>query len=200
MTAGLIIYTLYRYRMQKLIELERVRTRIATDLHDEIGSNLSLIAMIGEAARRRAANDSQMAGWLSTIAGTSRETVDAMSDIVWAVNPGKDRLSDLTQRMRRVAEEALSPRDVTLDFSAPDKADIKLDADTRREVFMIFKEGLNNIVRHSQCTKVAIDFRVASGRLSLKVSDSGRGFEVGVATEGNGLVNMRRRAEKLRGK
>ncbi|PYS65121.1 MAG: hypothetical protein DMF76_03460 [Acidobacteria bacterium] len=200
MTAGLIIYTLYRYRMQKLIELERVRTRIATDLHDEIGSNLSLIAMIGEAARRRAANDSQMAGWLSTIAGTSRETVDAMSDIVWAVNPGKDRLSDLTQRMRRVAEEALSPRDVTLDFSAPDKADIKLDADTRREVFMIFKEGLNNIVRHSQCTKVAIDFRVASGRLSLKVSDSGRGFEVGLATEGNGLVNMRRRAEKLKGR
>ncbi len=200
LTVGLIIYALYRYRMQKLIELERVRTRIATDLHDEIGSNLSLIAMIGEAARRRASNDSQMAGWLSTIAGTSRESVDAMSDIVWAVNPGKDRLIDLTQRMRRVAEEVLSPRDVALDFSAPDKSeDIKLDADTRREVFMIFKEGLNNIVRHSRCTKVGIDFRVESGRLSLKVSDNGRGFETGVATEGNGLANMRRRAEKLRG-
>jgi len=141
-----------------------------------------------------------MAGWLSTIAGTSRESVDAMSDIVWAVNPGKDRLIDLTQRMRRVAEEVLSPRDVALDFSAPDKSeDIKLDADTRREVFMIFKEGLNNIVRHSRCTKVGIDFRVESGRLSLKVSDNGRGFETGVATEGNGLANMRRRAEKLRG-
>ena len=200
LTVGLMIYALYRYRMQKLIELERVRTRIATDLHDEIGSNLSLIAMIGEAARRRASNDSQMAGWLSTIAGTSRETVDAMSDIVWAVNPGKDRLIDLTQRMRRVAEDLLSPRDVALAFNAPDKADdTKLDAETRREVFMIFKEGLNNIVKHSHCTKVTIDFRVESGGLSLKVSDNGKGFETGVATEGNGLANMRRRTEKLRG-
>lgn len=201
LTVGLIVYALYRYRMQKLIELERVRTRIATDLHDEIGSNLSLIAMIGEAARRRATGDSQMAGWLSTIAGTSRETVDAMSDIVWAVNPGKDRLIDLIQRMRRVAEDALSPRDMTLDFSAPGpEEDIKLDADTRREVFMIFKEGLNNIVRHSDCTKVRVEFRVDSGRLSLKLCDNGKGFQPGVAIEGNGQANMRRRAEKLRGK
>jgi len=200
LTVGLIIYALYRYRMQKLIELERVRTRIATDLHDEIGSNLSLIAMIGEAARRRATNDSQMAGWLSTIAGTSRETVDAMSDIVWAVNPGKDRLIDLTQRMRRVAEESLSPRDIVLSFNVPGKADdIQLDAETRREIFMIFKEALNNIVRHSYCTKVAIDFRVDAGRLSLDVSDNGKGFDPETAAEGNGLTNMRRRAEKVNG-
>ena len=200
LTLALMIYALYRYRMQKLIELERVRTRIATDLHDEIGSNLSLIAMVGEAAHRRATDD-QMAGWLSMIAGTSRETVDAMSDIVWAVNPGKDRLLDLAQRMRRVAEDALSPRDVTLGFSAPDKTqDMKLDADLRREVFMIFKEGLNNVVRHSQCTRVDVDFRVASGRLLLSVSDNGQGFETQLATDGNGLANMSRRAEKLRGR
>ena len=197
---ALIAYSFYRYRVARLLELERVRTRIATDLHDEIGSNLSLIAMIGEAARRRATNDSQMARWLSTIAGTSRETVDAMSDIVWAVNPGKDRLIDLSQRMRRIAEEALSPGDVTLDFNAPGQADgIKVSADTRREVFMIFKECLNNIVRHSHCTAVEINLRVASGQLSLKVSDDGKGFDTDVASDGNGLANMRRRAEKLRG-
>jgi ligand-binding sensor domain-containing protein/signal transduction histidine kinase len=200
LTVGLIVYALYRYRLQKLIEIERVRTRIATDLHDEIGSNLSLIAMIGEAARRRVSRDSQLADWLSTIAGTSSETVDAMSDIVWAVNPGKDRLIDLTHRMRRVAEDMLSPRDVRLDFSAPDETeDIKLDAETRREVFMIFKESLNNIVRHSQCSKVGIDFRAKSGRLLLRISDNGNGFETAVATEGNGLGNMRRRAAELNG-
>ncbi len=197
---GLIAYALYRYRMQKLIELERVRTRIATDLHDEIGSNLSLIAMIGEVARKRVAGDSQISSWLATIAGTSRESVDAMSDIVWAVDPGKDRLADLTQRMRRVAEDALLPRDITLEFKAPGQADdIKLDADTRREVFMIFKEALNNIVRHSQCTTVTIDFRLWSGTLLFEISDDGRGFDKEVASNGNGLANMQRRAAKLRG-
>ena len=201
LTTGLMIYAFYRYRTQRLIELERVRTRIATDLHDEIGSNLSLIAMMGEAARRRASHDSQMAGWLSTIAGTSRETVDAISDIVWAVNPGKDRLLDLTQRMRRVAEDLLSSRDVALSFNAPGKADdMALDAETRREVFMIFKEGLNNIVRHSHCTRVAIDFRVEAGRLWLSLSDNGKGFDTHATVAGNGLANMCRRAERVKGR
>ncbi|HMH45783.1 MAG TPA: two-component regulator propeller domain-containing protein [Pyrinomonadaceae bacterium] len=118
LSVGLTAYALYRYRLKKVIEIERVRTRIATDLHDEIGSNLSLIAMIGEAARRRVSSDSQLADWLSTIAGTSSETVDAMSDIVWAVNPGKDRLSDLTYRMRRVAADMLSPRDCQAGFQS----------------------------------------------------------------------------------
>ena len=123
-----------------------------------------------------------------------------MSDIVWAVNPGKDRLIDLAQRMRRVAEDALSPRDVTLNFNAPDKTeDMKLDADKRRELFMIFKEAVNNVVRHSECTNVDIGFRVESGRLLLRVSDNGKGFDPQVATDGNGLSNIARRAEKLRG-
>lgn len=202
MTVSLAAYSLYRRHIARLLELERVRTRIATDLHDEIGSNLSLIAMVGEVANRRvSARDSQMSAWLSMIASTSRETVDAMSDIVWAVNPSKDRLVDLTQRMRRVAEDLLTARDIALRFSAPDKAaDVKLGADTRREVFMVFKESLNNIVRHSQCTQTEVEFQTENGWLSLKLSDNGKGFDTSSAMEGNGLASMRRRALNLGGK
>ncbi|HEX6463296.1 MAG TPA: two-component regulator propeller domain-containing protein, partial [Vicinamibacterales bacterium] len=194
---GLIVHLLYRYRLSRLLELERVRTRIATDLHDEIGSNLSLIAMVSDVAGRAAKEaDSHVAERLSLIARTSRETVDAMSDIVWMVNPKRDRIGDLTQRMRRVADDACSAADIALQFIAPaDESEMKLGVDTRREIFMIFKEAVHNIVRHSRCTRARIELTVESTRLQLQVSDNGRGFDVTAASSGNGLVSMRRRAE-----
>jgi ligand-binding sensor domain-containing protein/two-component sensor histidine kinase len=201
MVVGFVAYFIYRVRVARLVEMERVRTRIATDLHDEIGSNLSLIAMIGEVANRHVpSDDSQMAVWLSLIASTSRETVDSMSDIVWAVNPQKDSLSDLTQRMRRVADDNFSARNITFHFSAPSReTDIKLGAETRREIFKIFKESVNNIVRHAECTHAAIELRIEAGWLVLKLSDNGQGFDVARASEGNGLASMRRRAKNLGG-
>ena len=201
LSIGLLAYALYRYRLVRLLELERVRTRIATDLHDDIGSNLSLIAMASEVANRQAkGHDERLANWLSLISTTSRETVDSMSDIVWAVNPAKDRLIDLVQRMRRVAEEILSSRDIAFHFSAPEnEADVRLAADTRREVFMIFKEGLNNIARHSQANKAELAMNVVNRTLVLKLLDDGCGFELNGQSQGNGLASMRRRAEKLNG-
>jgi ligand-binding sensor domain-containing protein/two-component sensor histidine kinase len=198
---GLGVYRLYRYRVSRVLEFANMRTRIATDLHDEIGSNLSLIAMVSEVAGRKVRQaDSQVAGWLSLIGNTSRETVDSMSDIVWAVNPNKDRIGDLTQRMRQVADDAFTTSDIAFHFSAPGVEDeIEVDAETRREVFMVFKEGVNNIVRHSRCTQAAIDLAIERNWLRLKLSDNGRGFDVSEASSGNGLSSMRRRAKKLGG-
>ncbi len=195
------VYALFRYRLARLLELERIRTRIASDLHDDIGSNLSLIAMVSEAAHRQVpAGDRQMGEWLSLIAHTSREMVDAMSDIVWAVNPNKDWLHDLVQRMRRAAEDVFSVRQIEFRFNiAGQPRDVKLGADTRRELFMIFKEGINNIARHSQCTEAEIEFKVEENRLQLRIGDNGRGFNVAGAVDGNGMVSMRRRARKLGG-
>ncbi len=192
LAAGLIAYSLYRHRLARLLELERVRTRIATDLHDEIGSNLSLIAMVSEVANRTAKQDDpQVAGWLSLIASTSRESVDAMSDIVWAVNPNRDRLGDLTQRMRRVADEACSAANIALVFVTPaDESGLKLGVDTRRELFLIFKEAMNNIVRHAHCTETRIELRLEDRALQLRLSDNGRGFDVSSASTGNGLASI----------
>ena len=198
---GLAVYGGHRYRVARLVELARVRTRIATDLHDEIGSNLSLMAIVSDVANKKTGpKDSQMSEWLSLIAGTSRETMDAMADIVWVINPDKDRLLDLTLRMRRLADDIFTARNIAFHLSAPgDEADITLGADTRHEVFMIFKEGINNIVRHSECTRADVEFKVEQGRLVLKLSDNGKGFEPAGASDGNGLSSMRRRAKNLDG-
>ncbi|HYH85345.1 MAG TPA: ATP-binding protein, partial [Pyrinomonadaceae bacterium] len=212
LAVGLTIYTVDRYRIRRVVELERVRTRIATDLHDDIGASLSQIAILSEVVSARVGSDgdSPVSEPLATIAGTSREMVDSMSDIVWAINPKRDRLSDLAQRMRLFASDILSARDIRIRFSAPEAAkDVTVGADLRREIYLIFKETVNNLAKHSGATAAEVDFRLAGSRLVVVVSDDGKGFDVNGASEngdgervsmgGHGLGSMRQRAEKLGG-
>jgi ligand-binding sensor domain-containing protein/two-component sensor histidine kinase len=199
--AGLIAYALYSYRVRRLLELERVRTRIAADLHDDIGANLTKIGILSEVARQQVNDgDSPMAEPLSSIARISRESVASMSDIVWAINPKRDTLRDLTRRMREFAGEVLAGRDIEFELRAPAaETYLKLGADVRRTVFLIFKEAVNNIVRHSDCDKADIELRVEGSLLVLTVSDNGKGFDATREMAGNGLVSMRNRAASMGG-
>jgi ligand-binding sensor domain-containing protein/two-component sensor histidine kinase len=221
---GGLIFAVARSRLKRLVELERVRTRIATDLHDDIGSSLSQIAILSEVVSQRVPQDNApVIEPLSLIAGTSREMVDSMSDIVWAINPQRDHLSDLTQRMRRFASDILSARDINFRFRAPDaEKDIRLSADLRREVYLIFKECVNNLVKHSGCMEAELELRIVNGWIVLRISDDGRGFDTGTTASssgttvsggngssgssnggaslgGHGLASMRRRAAALGG-
>lgn len=192
---------LRRSREERFAELERVRRRIATDLHDDIGSSLTQISILSEVVQQQTpARDSQFAAPLSMIAGASRELVDSMSDIVWAINPQKDHLNDLALRMRRFASDVLTSRNIAFEFNEPDEEDdIPLGANIRREVFLIFKESVNNLVRHSNCSEVKIDFLIADGSLRLKVCDDGKGFDTSGNGDGHGLASMRQRAEGIGG-
>ena len=203
---AVITHLIYRYHARRQIELERVRTRIATDLHDDIGASLSKIAILSDLAEREAVvAQSAVTGSLGQIADTSRDALDSMSDIVWAVNPQRDHLSDLTQRMRRFAEDLLDARDIDFTFRAPvEDKDIRLGADLRREIYLIFKECVNNLVKHSGCTRAEIEFRVEGQWLVISVVDDGSGFDPEAATTnagmgGHGLMSMQRRAQALGG-
>ena len=202
-----VTHLAYRYHTRRLIELERVRTRIATDLHDDIGASLSKIAILSDVAGQElsARKGTPVAGPLAQIADTSRDCVDAMSDIVWAVNPQRDHLSDLTYRMRRFAEDLLDAKDIAFTIrSTLDDKDVPLGADLRREVYLIFKECINNLVKHSECTEARVEFGNDGPWLVISVADNGKGFAPvanGNATGmgGHGLANMQRRAHALGG-
>jgi ligand-binding sensor domain-containing protein/two-component sensor histidine kinase len=196
-----ISYWLHRFRVTRLLELERVRTRIATDLHDDIGASLSQIAILSEVASRSVdRTQAQLATPLTDIAGISRELVDSMSDIVWAIDPERDHLGDLVHRMRRFASDVLSPRDIRLVFqSPPEEQDLHMGADLRRQIFLIFKEAVHNALRHSGATEVNISFQVERGWLNLNVLDNGRGFDFVGDHDGHGLRSMRERARTVGG-
>ena len=196
-----VAYVIHRYRVDRLLELERMRTRIATDLHDDIGSSLSQIAILSEVVRQNVGQTSARVNEpLSRITTSSSELMGTMSDIVWAIDPHKDRLADLTQRMRRFASDVLTARSIDFEFQAPDiSRKLNLGADVRRQVFLVFKESVNNIVRHSACSHVDIDFRVDRDLLILLIKDDGQGFDPEPESDGHGLVSMQRRAEEMGG-
>ncbi len=198
---ALVAYTLYGYRVARFLEIERVRTRIASDLHDDIGSNLTKIAILSEVAQQQLSREVSDGGPLSSVARISRESLDSMGDIVWAINPKRDTLRELLRRMRGFATDIFTSRNIEFSFHPPaHDLDLKLGPDVRRDVFLIFKETVNNAVRHSGCSKVEIELKVVGAALVLRVSDDGKGFDAAQTGEGNGLVSMRRRAESLHGK
>ena len=195
---ALLAYALYRYRMAELLAVERIRVRIATDLHDDVGASLSQIAILSEVARRRIENaDAQAASPLSEIAAVSSELVDAMSDIVWAINPKHDHLGNLEYRLRRFANDVLGASNLNVEFrSTAADPELHIDADLRRQV-LLFKEAVNNIARHSGADQATVEFTVAQDSLLLRVVDNGKGFDPAAAADGNGLANIRKRASDL---
>jgi len=123
-----------------------------------------------------------------------------MSDIVWAINPKRDSLRDLARRMRSFASEVFSSRNIEFRFQTLRlEQDLKLGPDLRRDVYLIFKEAVNNILRHAACARAEIELRLDGSYLTLRVRDDGRGFDPKLAPEGNGLESMKRRAKAAGG-
>ncbi len=194
-----LAHALHRYRVRQLLQLERVRVRIAADLHDDIGSNLTQIAILSEVAQQRLDHaHPDVIIPISSIARISRESVASMSDIVWAINPKRDRLMDLVRRMRRLANDLPAGRGIQVQFHAPDGTqDPRLGAELRHDLFLIFKEAVHNAVRHSSCGKLDVELRLEKSSIEMKVADDGLGFDPESCGEGHGLGNMRRRARNL---
>jgi signal transduction histidine kinase len=197
--AGLVL--VHRRRVAHLVALERVRTRIATDLHDDIGSSLSQIAVLSELARRtHGGQDPRIEAPLSAIAETARAVVVSLSDVVWSVDPRRDLLRDLIQRMRRFVNDVFTARGIEIRFDADtESAGPALDVEVRRQVFLMFKEVVTNAARHSGASAVVVSVAQRDRRLIIQVEDNGRGFDPDAQRDGNGLDSLRRRAESVGG-
>jgi signal transduction histidine kinase len=167
-------------------------------LHDDIGSSLSQIAILSELARKKLAPSGT--GALDQIADVSRELVDSMSDIVWATDPNRDRVGDFAERMREFAGEVLGGSDIEfrLALTAID-ANQKLNANLRRQVYLIFKECIHNVIRHSAATEACVRLETTGGYLMLEVTDNGKGFDVARRSNGHGVDSLRERAASLAG-
>lgn len=198
---SLIAFVIYRNRLNRILEIERVRSRIATDLHDDIGASLSQIAILSEVMSQKLQKGTDVGTKpLATIAETSRDLMNSMSDIVWSINPKRDHLVDLVQRMRRFATEVLTAKEIEFDFEAPeDDLGGRLDLNTRRQIYLIFKEAVNNCVKHSGCSRVLVLVRRSGSGFEMTISDNGSGFSPDADNTGNGLTSMRQRAESIGG-
>jgi len=203
------IYAFYRYRLRQALKLQSIRNNIASDLHDEIGSTLSSISISSAVIRKKLNSDSAEANnLLSQISINTDNMMEAMSDIVWAVNTKNDKFDNVVNRMRAFAIEILEPDGILLNMNVSRQLDnVVLDMQQRKNLYLIFKEGINNIAKYAACKNVWVDINIHSGKIMMKIKDDGKGFIAGAAGEnqgttlgGNGLNNMQKRAAELSGK
>ena len=203
-------YLLYRYRLAQLLKVERVRTRIATDLHDDIGASLSRVAILSEVVKQQtASNGGQAAPLLTEIADSARGLVDSMSDIVWSIDPRRDDLQSVVRRIRQFASDVLEAKAIDWQLHVPPEVEsLKLGPEERQHLFLIFKEGINNVARHGDGAKsVSLSIKLEGRQLIGQINDDGCGFTPREPDEarskgrgGNGLPNMRARAAQLGGR
>ncbi|MBK9256894.1 MAG: hypothetical protein IPM42_15540 [Saprospiraceae bacterium] len=190
-----IIYAIFRYREIQLEKLEKWRQAVARDLHDDMGSTLSYIRMLSEMeAIREKANPS-----FQRISEKTGEVMANMSEIIWSINPANDNLKQILLKIQACAIEMLEPSGILLVFDLPDiPDDIRFSQEDRRHFFMIFKEAINNTAKYARATACHLNLKLANNTVTIQFSDNGTGFNPQFISMGNGLKNMKSRAEALK--
>ena len=193
----LLSFLIYRtYRARQLLRLHEIRNKIARDLHDDIGSTLNSISIYSEVAKKNRRDRDEA---LEMIGHASRMVIESMSDIVWTINPENDNFGKIIFRMKSFAYNLFRAKDIEFTFHADENlGDKKLSLEERRNFFLIFKESVNNLVKYSGAALVSITLRAENECIKLCVHDNGIGFDMEKENTGNGLKNMKRRADEMK--
>jgi signal transduction histidine kinase/ligand-binding sensor domain-containing protein len=183
------------------LERERTRDRIARDLHDDVASTLGSVVIYSESLKRQLERQGQSAELADRIGSLSQEAQEALGDIVWSTSPTHDTLKDFLTRISDVTVEICSPRGIAYTLTMPSTVpESVLQNDVRKNLLLIFKEAMNNIVKHSAGTAIAVTAEIVSEGLRITIADNGKGFTVeepDATSRGHGLRNMRKRAEEI---
>jgi signal transduction histidine kinase len=215
---GLGVHLDARRRMHRRLEalerqraVERERARIARDIHDDLGARLTRISLLSDGIPINTVNPPQAGDALRRIFSTSRESVQALDEIVWAVNPRFDTLESLASYLGNFAQDILDTAAIRCRLDMPVHLPVRaLTTEVRHNVFLAFKEALNNVLKHAAASEVRVSLSLESYALVLSIEDNGKGFNLpappcddthtkGDADEGCGLTNMRQRLAEIGG-
>jgi ligand-binding sensor domain-containing protein/signal transduction histidine kinase len=215
-TARLVSNRRLRRRLAVLAQqqaMERERMRIAQDMHDEIGSKLTKISFMSERAKGELQGQEPVARKLNSIANTSRELLQSLDEIVWAVNPHNDTLEHLAAYLGHYATEYLQNTSVECELHIPQNLPHHpLSAEARHNLFLAFEESLNNALKHGRAARICVNMQAGPDHFEINVEDNGCGFDVAAVTSakpgatspaekrvGNGMQNLQQRLADVGG-
>jgi two-component system sensor histidine kinase UhpB len=199
--AGLLLFVVLsffiynNYRTRHKLRLQMLRNKIASDLHDDVGSTLSSISIFSQMAQQQS---KEVIPMLETIGESSRKMLDAMADIVWTINPENDQFEKIISRMKNFAYELLGAKNIDFEFVADDDVTkFNVPMEVRKNLYLIFKEATNNMVKYAGANKAMFAIKGEKNNLTMMIKDNGKGFDLNKSTEGNGLKNMKKRANEI---
>ncbi len=188
------------HKAQQQVEIEKLRNNIARDLHDDMGSVLSSINIISKVVLENPGEKENMKEHFKKINENSNYMLESMSDIVWAINPANDSLMKVIFKMKEFASDILEPLNIQWDFQQSGNFEnIQLSLKNRKDIYLVFKEVINNAAKYSCCSRVIINISHHSGEITLHVKDNGIGFDTDIKREGNGLKNIKQRVSEMKG-
>ena len=196
-----IAFLIYKMRIKQLLAVEKIRHRVARDLHDDMGSTLSTINILSMMAKNKIKVDHAKASeYIGKITDNSTRMMESMDDIIWNINPANDDMHKIIARMREFATNSIESKDIILHFSVEPSIDVvHLNTEQRRDLFLVFKEAVNNVAKYAQCTILQISLGYYDKKFYLSIIDNGIGFNVEESDNGIGIKNMQRRAYNLKG-
>ncbi len=198
MALVLLVYGYFKWRIQNINQKLKLRTQIASNLHDEVGSLLTSIIISTDGAIYGATTLEEKDQKLERISSLSREATNTMSDVLWSIDARNDFVGNLTDRMREQAETMLVPLDIEIEFdlSMVDQQQ-NISPDVRQQLYLIFKEAINNVVKHSKATLVKVCFKQQGKKFSLRIENNNHTSKDLSTSAGQGLKNMQMRALKI---
>ncbi|MBC7867700.1 MAG: sensor histidine kinase, partial [Gloeobacteraceae cyanobacterium ES-bin-316] len=189
---------LNRNKMKQQMKELQLRNQIAADLHDEVGSSLSSIHMLSQMASK-AGDETTHKNILAKMSSNAKETMDKMGDIVWMIKPGEKEAISLKERMENFANVICSSKNMEVKINIDEVEKMKLSMEQRKNVYLIFKEAINNAVKYSGSEKIEVSATLLYNKFTLQIKDFGKGFMPDTVARGNGLDNMKNRAVELHG-
>ncbi|MBI1227795.1 MAG: hypothetical protein GC192_21350 [Bacteroidetes bacterium] len=194
-------YSLYRWRLEQLLRVERIRNQISSDLHDDIGATLSVVKILNKLVQQKIPPNSETMPLLVRINEEISSSAESLDDIIWSINPKHDKLGQILARMRRFASEVFEGKAIEGIIKFPQNIDdLRLDMGRRRQFYLLFKEAINNLAKYSGCKKAEFEVSYQNGNLNMRIADDGAGFDLGSKLgTGNGLTTMKERAANLKG-
>ncbi len=197
----LIFYGIYHYRLKQILRMQKMRNAIATDLHDDIGSSLTNINILSLLSKRNIQSPEKANEFLSRISEESSRSSQALDDIIWSVNTTNDTLEQTAARMRRYAAEVFDAGSVHYEIGMDNRlTTAKIGMQHRRDLYLVFKESINNIYKHAAASNVRIHISMAEQKLFLQIEDDGKGFDIPGESHRNGLKNLQSRIANHKGK
>ncbi len=211
-SAVIIIFFISRIRIKRQLEIEKLRNKIAADLHDEIGSGLTKIAILSENALRETLANYQPNGdgqtdpeklfknkSLERVGKISRALVDSMIDVIWSIDPKYDSLQDFVSNFKTYAYEVCEAKNIKLIVETSGIQNVKANAQTKRSLQLITKEALNNALKYSECHTFKISLSIINKSINLILEDDGIGFDINASSKGRGLFNISKHVRELNG-
>ncbi len=193
-----LIWSVYKYRVKRLLEIERMKLRIARDLHDEVGSGLSGIALTSDILEHQVHQGEVKPHLVTRITKNARNLASTLDDIVWLINPEKETLGDFLLKTKTIAQELLNSQTVFFEEHIPESSKEKiLPSEIKRNLLLFVKEAINNIAKHANAEEIHLSWTLNHKNLKLEIKDNGEGFDIHQKVEGNGIQSMKNRSQEM---